>query len=199
VTSATQDIVIRPSRPEDRQRLLDLLAANSRDALPEAEQENYGFVQPGLGEDMLNAMESDTGIVVAEVAGQVVGFVGTTRQAAPDAGPMGALLAEIDYLRFNGRPVAEQRYAFYGPVVVDRAFRGKGLARLLFGGARQVLAGLADVGLLFVEDSNRHSLAVHIAGLGMDCVGGFTFAGRRFSILAFAVPQERADASRSTP
>ncbi|MCP2169871.1 GNAT family N-acetyltransferase [Goodfellowiella coeruleoviolacea] len=188
MTGATQDVVIRPSRPADRQRLLDLLAANSRDALSEAEQESYGFVQPGLGEDTLAAMESDTGIVVAEVAGQVVGFVGTARHAAATTGPLAALLAELDYLRFNGRPVTEQRYAFYGPIVVDRAFRGKGLARLLFGGARQVLAGHADVGLLFVEDSNRHSLAVHIAGLGMDCVGGFTHAGRRFSILAFAVP-----------
>ncbi|WP_188316487.1 GNAT family N-acetyltransferase [Solihabitans fulvus] len=180
---------VRQSRPEDRETILGLIESNSREALTEQDRDAYGFVQGDFTASSLAALEADTGVVVVEVSGKVVGFAGTSQNLAAGNGPLAELLGQLDQLTLHGRPVSELRPAVYGPVVVDRAYRGKGLLRSLFEGVLGVLAGKADVGVLFVEDSNRHSMAVHVNGLGMECIGGFELDGRGYSILAFPVPR----------
>jgi hypothetical protein len=86
---------------------------------------------------------------------------------------------------FQERTLADQKSFVYGPVCVDRAYRGRGVLRGLFRTLLGEIAARFDAGVAFVAEANQRSLAAHVAGLGMDDVGEFEFKGKRYRILAF--------------
>lgn len=84
------------------------------------------------------------------------------------------------------------RVFIYGPVCIDRAYRGRGLLRGLYETLRREVAGRYDIGVAFVADDNPRSLRVHVDGLGMGDVGEFVFWGKQYHILAFHMTGETA-------
>lgn len=177
----------RPAEPADHAALLALAAANP--AAERRDREEHGFGPGQLDERALAELAADTGVQVVEVSERIVGFAATSQRYRPTTGPAAEAWRWVSELTFHGRPVRELRPALYGPVLIDAEFRGKGLARRLFRAALRALAGRADVVLLLVPDDDRHSLAVHVNGLGMDCVGGFELTGRRYSVLAHPIAE----------
>src|SRR5262245_9218496 len=88
----------------------------------------------------------------------------------------------------------DARYLLSGTirrVCIDRAYRRRGALRGLYEAQKQDLAGRFDVGVAFVSRSNPHSLAAHIAGLGMTEVGDFELLGNVYVILPFDYHRNR--------
>src|SRR6266545_2342785 len=75
----------------------------------------------------------------------------------------------------------------YGPVCIDRNYRGRGLLRGLFEAQKKELAGQFEIGVAFVSRSNPHSLTAHVDGLGMAEVGDFECRGNIYATLVFRV------------
>ena len=88
-------------------------------------------------------------------------------------------------MSFQGRALSDQKTFVYGPVCVDRAYRGRGVLRGMFRTLLGEIAARFDAGVAFVAEDNQRSLAAHVAGLGMHDVGEFEFKGKRYRILAF--------------
>ncbi|MCY0948604.1 GNAT family N-acetyltransferase [Streptomyces sp. H27-S2] len=81
---------------------------------------------------------------------------------------MRTLLDAQDVLRWQGRPLRKVHWLLYGPVVVDAAFRGRGVARGLFTMAVAVAAqARAEAVVAFIEAGNAPSWRVHVDGFGM--------------------------------
>jgi predicted GNAT superfamily acetyltransferase len=102
------------------------------------------------------------------------------------------MLDTYDLVKFDGKPLSSYSSYIYGPVCIDRTYRGRGLLRGLYEAQKQDLAGKFDVGVAFVSRSNCHSLNAHIAGLGMTEVGDFELKGNVYVILAFRLPPKSA-------
>lgn len=122
--------------------------------------------------------------------GAVVGFIAVT--APPNRSGVGsspiiaAMLELAATLDFNGRPIALQRFAFRGPVLIDRAARGRGLYSAFNAVARKAYAKRFDLGVLFVAADNPRSLHTTTTKLGAQSLAIFEVDARQYHFLAFS-------------
>ncbi|MFJ4778705.1 GNAT family N-acetyltransferase [Streptomyces sp. NPDC088762] len=166
-----------------------LFAANHRDALTEGQRTAHGFVQGTFDAAVLTAMVAKRALLVADDAGRVAGLLGLcpAGEVGESSPPVAGLLAAQGALEWQGRPLSEVRWLLYGPVVVDAAYRGHGVARGLFRMAVGEAAGRAEAVVAFIEDGNATSWKVHVDGFGMTPLGGYVAAGRSYTAVAAPV------------
>ncbi|MFD9335879.1 GNAT family N-acetyltransferase [Streptomyces sp. NPDC060028] len=173
----------------DAPAMAALFAANHHDALSARQRAAQGFVQGAFDEAALTRMAGAGELLVADDGGRVAGLLGLS--AAQDLSapppPVLGLLGAQDTLRWQGRALSETRWLLYGPVVVDAAYRGHGVARGLFTMAVAEAAGRADAVVAFIEAGNLPSWRVHVDGFGMTPLGEYAAAGRTYSAVAAAV------------
>lgn len=111
--------------------------------------------------------------VVARRNGQVAGFVLTREKRGVNPPIVEAMLRA-----YAG---GENAYT-YGPVCVEEATRGQGVAARMFAELRRLLPGRE--GILFIKASNEPSLRAH-RKMGMREVGEFHFEGTQLVIFAY--------------
>jgi hypothetical protein len=102
-------------------------------------------------------MAEDLGTMVAVVEKEVAGFLCASRREFNTGSPaIAKMLDSYDLLRFKGKPLSSYKSYIYGPVCIDRDYRGKGLLRGLYEARRKDLAAQFDVGVAFVSRENPH-------------------------------------------
>ena len=172
-------IEVRRSGPADRAAILRLIEAARGIELSASERAERGFVQGTWDETVLARYESGPGVFVAvERDGTLAGFAMTSGpETAHDGPPKLALDAARTAL-------GEQRLLMYGPVAVDPSFQGRGVLTSLLSAVIAHLHDEFDIGVLFVEDANQKSLAVH-RHYGMAEVPGFTVLARDYHVFTF--------------
>ena len=173
----------------DAAAMAGLFAANHRDALSERDRTEQGFVQGALDLDSLRGLARAGNILVADASGELAGFLvlspATDVPSTPP--PVLALLEAQGLLLWQGRPLNAVPWILYGPILVDRGFRGHGVARGLYNLAKREAAARAELLVAFIESSNPTSLRVHVEGLGMTPLGDFTADGRTYHAVAAPV------------
>jgi len=162
-----------------------LFAANHTDVL--SARAGHEFVQGSPGEDTLRAMAGAGALLVADDSGQVAGLLMLADpQGVPSPPPpVAGILDRQETLLWDERPLSTLRWLLYGPVIVDAAHRGRGVARTLFGKALEAARDRhAEVVVAFIEAGNRHSWHAHVGGFGMRPLGDFTVDGRTYDVVA---------------
>lgn len=169
---------VRVAASEDRPAILSLLRSSHEDVVDEQARREHGFVQGDWDEAVLAELADGPGIFVVGDGDTVVAAALTADGSDPErfTGPARRTLAMTKSL--------EGPILLYGPVVVDPAFRGRGLVRTLLSGMALVLGDRCPTAALFVEDTNERSLQVH-RGLGMRKHGRFTLDERRYTVFTF--------------
>ncbi|MFF4326865.1 GNAT family N-acetyltransferase [Streptomyces sp. NPDC001591] len=180
----------RYATESDAAALAGLFAANHHDALTREQRAAQGFVQGSFGADTLRDMAAAGELLVADDGqGRIAGLLALSvaaDMADPPAAVAGLLRAQADLL-WRGRPLSEVAWLLYGPVVVDAAFRGRGVARGLFGRAVEAAAGRAEALVAFIEAGNAPSWRVHVDAFGMTPLGEYTVSGRTYHAVAAPV------------
>ncbi|WP_371676921.1 GNAT family N-acetyltransferase [Streptomyces sp. NBC_01276] len=174
----------------DAPALAGLFAANHHDALTEEQRAEQGFVQGAFGVETLRGMARDRELLVADAGqGRLAGLLALSvarDMGDPPAAVLGLLHAQ-DGLDWQGRPLGEVPWLLYGPVVVDAAFRGHGVARGLFGMALDAAVGRAGLLVAFIEAGNASSWKVHVDAFGMIPLGEYVVDGRTYTAVAVPV------------
>lgn len=181
-------IEVRRSGPDDRAAILRLMEASRGDGLSPQERAERGFVQGTMDRDVLARFEAGTGVFLAEEGDRLAGFAMTSEALDPPDGPP-RRTAEA-----ARAAVGDRRLFLYGPAAVDPRFQGRGVLTLLLRGLCEQLRDRFDLGVAFVEDANRKSLAVH-RHYGMNEVPGFSLGERRYHVFTFAPAQFAVPAS----
>ena len=168
-----------------------LMALNSRyyvGNLAESER-SEGFLSMLLPADWFDDAIDGAGIHVATLDGDIVGFIGVTEPPSRDQVPDGTILAAIldlvGVVEFTGTPIAQQRFAIRGPVLVDESARGRGVYSGFNAVMRQAYRDRFDVGVLFVSADNPRSLHTTTTKLGAEPLADFEVAGHQYVLLAF--------------
>lgn len=151
---------------DDIDGILDLLARNQPD--------RGGTLSASFTRPQLAAMIAAMPVIAARRGGNVIGFL-LVYAPRPDESPpiIRAMLAA-----YPGGPDAY----VYGPICVDAAERGKGIAQAMFAELRRLLPGRE--GILLIRRDNPASLRAH-AKMGVREVGSFAFNGRDHVVLAY--------------
>ena len=181
--------LIRLATPADVPALTALEARYYVGNLPPESRAN-GFISVEHPAEWFASTIAGDGIHVAEIAGEIVGFIAVTAlprgaDAAPGSFTRALLdLAEITNCR--GRLLAGQRVACRGPVLIAEAARGRGIYTAFNAVTREAYRGRFDVGVLFVAADNPRSLHTTTAKLGAESLASFEVSGRRYYFLAYA-------------
>lgn len=175
-------IDVRRSEPGDRVAILRLMETARGDGLSPQERAERGFVQGTMTEAVLARFEAGTGVFLAEEDGRLAGFAMTSDTAAVPDGPPRRTLEAARAV------VGDRRIFLYGPAAVDPDFQGRGVLSLLLRNLSERLVGGFDLGVAFVEDANRKSLAVH-RHYGMSEVPGFSIGERIYHVFTFEPAQ----------
>ena len=187
---ALDKLVYRLAQSQDFAAIVGLNELNFIKNLSEEERRD-GFLSAVFTRAQIAAMADDLGITIALVDGELAGFLCAFRKEFDHGSPVVAqMLAAYPRMRFAGKPLSEWHSYVYGPVCIDRKFRRAGLLRGLYEAQRRTLAGQFDLGVALIARNNPHSLAAHIAGLGMVETGDFEVGGNLFATVAFAMPAQ---------
>jgi GNAT superfamily N-acetyltransferase len=180
-------IEIHPAQPTDAPAIAALAGRHTYQQLAEADRAG-GFLTGSFTAPALAAMLASVPGQVALHAGELVGFVVNSQLPPQEYPPLvQQLVARLPVLTYRQRALAEYRWFFYGPVLVQPAYRGRGLLRQLFEASRRALAGRYELGIAFIARENAASRALHTQALGLECVGEVQFAGATYDLLVFAV------------
>jgi GNAT superfamily N-acetyltransferase len=173
-------VTVRRASPADFAWVIDLIDRNRAEAIPAEERGTRGFVQGQWDADVLERLSSGPGIFIADVDGSSAGFAVTSAAGAIPSGPAGRTneLAEAAF--------PEGSFFLYGPVVVDDAFRRRGLLQSLVSHLRQARGDRYAAAIAFVKESNQASMAAH-ARVGFEPFASFENEGRRFGALALTL------------
>lgn len=178
-------IKYRPAVKTDYPALVRIAADSARDN-PDAAARGHGFLTGHFDTRKFAAINADLGIVVADADDEIAGFLcATTRRFAAHVPIVQAMLDACRQARFDGRPLDAFELFNYGPVCIAPEWQGHGVLKGLFAALKRELKARFEVGVLFIDTDNPHSLQAHERGLGMTRAGGFEFNGRSYHLLAF--------------
>ncbi|MNG60861.1 hypothetical protein D3C81_799830 [compost metagenome] len=183
-------MIIRQAQPEDYPAILQLQTQNTPANLSDS-QKRQGFIVSSMNEAQLAHINQGLGILVAVEDQTLAGFVCLmTTDAQPRPPVVDAMLEKLAGESFNGRPLSEQRVFMYGPVCLNSAWRGKGVLKQLFAAVKAHTREKFDVGALFIDDSNPHSLAAHQQGLKMTVLAPFHCGPQGYQLLVFTTREQ---------
>ena len=133
-----------------------------------------GMLSAELPRSRIAEMMHNMPLIVARRDGRVTGFLMTMTRT---------MNAELPVIRamFSAYPGAEDTYV-YGPICVDPAERGKGLAAAMFSELRRLEPGRE--GVLFIRVDNEASLRAH-RRMGMREVASFALGGVDFAVFSY--------------
>lgn len=170
---------------DDFDGILALLKANHADNLT-PEEKAEGFVTTNFTKEQMETLiVQEKGVVIAKENGKVVGFA----TAAPwDFWAQWSLFTYmIDHLQeytFQGKTLTVKNCYQYGPVCVDRAFRGTGLFQKLFYASLESMEHRFPVMATFINRVNPRSYRAHTKKVPMDICGTFPFNGNQYYLMA---------------
>ena len=182
-------MTIRLAAPHDIPNIMELEARYFVGNLDQSEQV-HGFISTLHSQEWFRWAVDCEGVHIAvSDDGTIEGFIAVTPPPTGAAKPspiISAMLALTPALAFKGRPISQQRFAFRGPVLIDRSARGQGLYSAFNAVARQTYADRFDIGILFVSADNPLSLHTTTSKLGAEPLAVFDVVDKQYYFLAFA-------------
>ncbi len=183
----TSGIIIRRAKPTDFPSILQLQNTNLVTNLAESERRD-GFVTTPFDVVALTKLNKGTGAFVACVDNCVVGYGMTgTLQEFQHSALIVYMNSRLQQITFHGQPIDADAALQYGPVCIDKEFRGRGVLQSLFNVLCQQLHSDFKIGVTFISTLNPRSYQAHVRKLGMTVVDEFEFTGKNYYTLAFVL------------
>lgn len=180
-------ITVKQAETKDYSAIINLQNANTPDQLSE-EEKKQGFVVSSMTIQTLDAINKSLGVLVAMEGDQLTGFVCLApTHPLPEHPIIKAMYDSFPQQTFHNKPLSHYRVFLYGPVLINPMWRGKGILKKLFFAVKDFTEKKYDLGAAFINDKNKHSLSVHIEGLGMTALTPFTYENESFQLVAFSV------------
>lgn len=188
--STSSDVTIRLATRADIPAMMALETRYYVDNIDPSERDK-GFISNLQSQDWFNWAVNSSGIHVAvDDDDAVVGFIGVT--APPDRSQLRgspiaqAVLDLAETLDFQGKPIAQQRFALRGPVCVDESARGRGIYTAFNEATQAAYRDRFDVGVLFVAADNPRSLHTTTTKLGATSLAVFEVDSHQYHFMAFS-------------
>lgn len=176
---------IRYAAPEHLDGLLELLQANHVNNVPE-ERKIEGFVTTNITKEQLcDLIEKENGVTVALEDGKVIGFALAASWDFWKPWPLFAYMIEhLPEFSLNGETFTVENSYQYGPVCVDRAYRGTGVFEKIFAHSLQSMAGRFPYMVTFINQVNPRSYAAHTRKANVVEAGKFDWNNNHYWLMA---------------
>lgn len=161
------------------------------------EDKPHGFVTtPFTAEQLEHLIQHEQGITIARNHGELVAYTMAASWDYWAQWPMFVHMIEgLPRLRFSGRSLTTANSYQYGPVCIDKKFRGQGLLEGLFEFSRRQMMSRYAFLVTFINKRNPRSFAAHTRKIGLQVIAEFSYNGNEFYELAYQVAQSRSGQS----
>jgi hypothetical protein len=180
-----QDLVISIATPKDIDGVLALqgkyLVANLSD-----EEKKEGFVTTPFTTTQIEQIIKENGLFVATNNQGVVAYVFAGSWNYFSQWPIFTFMTNrfADLSFMNVAPTTNNSFQ-YGPICIDKPFRGSGLLNDIFEFMRLSLKEKYPISITFINKINERSIKAHVNKLGWTIVDEFDFNNNHFLMLGF--------------
>jgi len=145
-----------------------------------------GFVTTNFTPEQLNALvEKERGITVAMDGGRIIAYAMAASWQFWSEWPLFAhMIEKLPENAFKGQTLSVNNSYQYGPICVNRQYRGSGVFQKVFFASLADMADRYPIMLTFINRINPRSYAAHTKKVGMEIVCEFQFNQNEYYMLA---------------
>ncbi|WP_201783347.1 hypothetical protein [Hymenobacter sp. AT01-02] len=88
-------------------------------------------------------------------------------------------------LTYAGQQLSTENSYQYGPICIDKAYRGSGVLERIFDFSREQMSARYPVLVTFINRINTRSYAAHTQKLGLEVIHEFEFNNNHYLELAY--------------
>lgn len=149
------------------------------------EERQSGFVTTPFSVDQIEGIMKENGLFVARDEDRVVGYIFAASWSYFLQWPIFELMiSRFPKLSFHGEAITTSSTFQYGPICIDKAYRGHGLINQLFEAMRLEFVKRYPISITFINKVNTPSTIAHTKKLGWEIIDEFEFNGNNYLGLA---------------
>ncbi len=177
-------MVITQATVKDMEGVLALLKANHVSSMTEEEKKN-GFVTTNMNEEQfIRLVEEEDGVTIAKDGDKIVAFALAASWDYWKEWPLFQYMIEIlPENSYNGETLTTKNSYQYGPVCVDKNYRGQGIFEKVFFASLENMEKRFPYMITFVNKVNPRSFAAHTRKAHMDEVMDFSWNSNNYWML----------------
>ncbi len=181
----TENTRLEVAKLSDIEGVLDLQKRYLVSNLTEEEKKS-GFVTTPFSVEQLTYVINNEGLFVAKDNNKIIAYIFAESwdffSQYPIFERMISLFPELSFFDFE---ITSTSSFQYGPVCIDKKYRGKGLINLLFEFMRIHIVKKYPLSLTFINKTNVPSLKAHTEKLKWTIISDFEFNNNNYLILAY--------------
>lgn len=150
------------------------------------EEKKSGFVTTPFSVEQLTYVITNEGLYVAKDENKIIAYLFAESWDYFSQYPIFEYMISLfPKLEFQDFQVNSTTSFQYGPICIDKEYRGKGLIHLLFEFMRIYTVKRYPLGITFINKTNVPSLKAHTEKLKWTVIGDFEFNNNEYYILAY--------------
>ena len=180
-----ENIQLEVAKLSDIEGVLDLQKLYLVSNLSEEEKKS-GFVTTPFSVEQLTYVINNEGLFIAKDNNKIIAYIFAESWDFFSQWPifkhMISLFPKLSFLDFD---ITSTSSFQYGPICIDKKYRGKGLINLLFEFMRIHVVKKYPLSLTFINKTNAPSLKAHTEKLKWTIIADFQFNSNNYFILAY--------------
>lgn len=180
-----KNIQLEVAKLSDIEGVLDLQKLYLVSNLTEEEKKS-GFVTTPFSVEQLTYVINNEGLFIAKDNGKIIAYIFAESWDFFSQYPlfeyMISLFPKLKFLDFE---ITSTSSFQYGPICIDKKYRGKGLINLLFEFMRIHVVKKYPLSLTFINKTNIPSYKAHTEKLKWTVIADFEFNNNNYYILAY--------------
>lgn len=184
------NIIITTATEEDIPGIVALHTANLVVNLTEVEKQG-GFVTTALTVDQIQTVIYQQGLFIAKNEGSIIGFIFAADWEFFKQWPIFEYMIQLfPSYSFKDFEITTTNSFQYGPICIDKNYRGKGIITELFEYMRIQMKGLYPLSLTFINKTNIPSFKAHTEKLAWEVIDEFQFNQNSYYVLGYDMEQK---------
>lgn len=171
---------------EDIEKVLELHSKYQIDTIRQEDKKD-GFITTAFTkEQMVDLITLEQGLFIAVENDRIVAYVMSASWNFWSRWPMFAFMVEdLHNLEYLGQKLTVQNSYQYGPVCVDKEYRGSGVLEKIFDFARENMAKRFPILVTFINKINIRSYEAHTKKLKLEIIKDFRYNNNNYYELVY--------------
>jgi GNAT superfamily N-acetyltransferase len=171
---------------EDIEKVLELHFKYQIDSIKEEDKKD-GFITTAFTkEQMVDLITLEQGLFIAVENEKIVAYVMSASWDFWSRWPMFVYMIEdLPNLEYLGQKLSTKNSYQYGPVCVDKEYRGKGVLEKLFDFARENMSKRFPILVTFINKINPRSFEMHKRKIGLEVIKEFSYNNNNYYELVY--------------
>ena len=171
---------------KDIEKVLELHSKYQIDSIKQEDKKD-GFITTAFTkEQMVDLITLEQGLFIAIENNKIVAYVMSASWNFWSRWPMFAFMMEdLPNLEYLGQKLTVQNSYQYGPVCVDKEYRGSGVLEKIFDFARENMAKRFPILVTFINKINPRSYEAHTKKLKLEVIKEFSYNNNNYYELVY--------------